>query len=89
MLSRIWNKRINNVLGRPNPKLKDVPLCIKRESESSTFMFVRSELNLEGKKRKIRYQKLDERVDKPLHKYEANRYILSCLKTLPYINKLG
>lgn len=34
-----WNNHINNILGRPNPKLKDARLCLKREPESSASIF--------------------------------------------------
>lgn len=83
-----WNNRINNILGRPNPKLKDVLLCLKREAESSAFMYMRAELNLEGKRRKTTYQKLDERIEKTINKYEASGDITSCLKALSYMHKL-
>lgn len=67
-----WNNHINNILGRPNPKLKDALLCLKREAEFSACIFMRDEINIKGKKRKFRYQKLDEMIEKQNCTYEKS-----------------
>lgn len=64
--------------GRPNPRIKDVLRCLKKEAENSNYMHLRIELTLEGKESKIMYMKMSER----LIKYEENGNIRTCLKTI-------
>lgn len=51
-------------------------------------MYMRAELNLEGKRRKTTLQKRDERIEKTINKYEASGDITFCLKALSYMHKL-
>lgn len=84
-----WHNKINNLLGRPNPKIRDVIVCLKGEAEVSSFMYMRMELNLDGKKRKKTYVDLDKKLAKTVKKYEENGSIKECLKTVSYLQKLG
>lgn len=84
-----WHHKVNNLLGRPNPKIKDVIFCFKSEAELSACMYMRMELNLAGKKRKKTYVELDKKLERAVKKYEENGDIITCLKTVSYLQKLG
>lgn len=83
-----WHNRINHVLGNRHPRVVDLICLLKKEAEKSGNMFMRLELNLEGKKRRKEYLKLDSRIEKTLKKYEETGDIKTCLKTISYIQKL-
>lgn len=83
-----WHNKINNLLGKPNPKIKDVIDCMKKEAENSASVFMRSKLNMEGKRRKKKYMKLDERLEKTVKKYEEDGDIRTCLRMIPHLQKL-
>lgn len=83
-----WHHKINNLLGRPNPKIRDVVLCLKSEAEESACMYMRMEMNLAGKKRKKTYVDLDRKLERAVKKYEENGDLMTCLKTISYVQKL-
>lgn len=58
--------------------MKDETSFLLKDIQQKVFM--RAKLDLEGKKRRIRYQMLNERVER-VHKNAANGDILSYLKT--------
>lgn len=49
----VWDNRIKYILRRPNPRLKNVLLRINGEAETSAFGLMRSEFDIEGKKREF------------------------------------
>lgn len=63
-------------------------MCLKKEAESSAFIFMRDEMNIKGEKRKFRHQKVDERIEKKKlyirNKYEVNADIVR-LSELNYV----
>lgn len=83
-----WNNKLNSMLAKNHPRFKDVIQCLKKEAENTNCMYMRMELNLEGKKRKKMYIKLDERLDKTIRKYEETGDIRGCLVAISYIQKL-
>lgn len=83
-----WHNKINNVLGKPNPKIKDVIDCMKKEAENSACALMRLELHMEGKRRKTKYMKFDERLKKTVEKYEEDGDIMACIKTISHLQKL-
>lgn len=83
-----WHNKINNFLGKPNPKIKDVIKCMKTEAENSACALMRTELSMEGKRRKTTYMKVDERLEKTVKKYEEDGDIRACLKAISYLQKL-
>lgn len=83
-----WHHKINNILHTPNPKVRDVVECLKKEAENTNCMFMRMELNMEGKRRRTKYIKLDESLERAVKKYEETGDIYSCLKSVSYLQKL-
>lgn len=83
-----WHHRINYNLLKPKPRVKDVIYCLKKEAETTTHVHMRLELNLEGKKRKTKYVKSDERIMKTVQKYQETGDIMCCLRALSYIQKM-
>lgn len=83
-----WHHRINSILLNPKPKVKDVVKCLKKEAEVTNRMYMRMELRMEGKKRKRKYVKIDERIERTVKKYEETGNIKSCLKAISFIQKL-
>lgn len=83
-----WNNRLNTLLGRPNPRIKDVVMCLKAEGEKTNCTFMRYELSLEGTKRKKKYTRYDVRLERIMKRYEANRNLRSCLTALSYTQNL-
>lgn len=82
-----WNNKLNSMVQRPNPRIKDLIQCLKTEAEHSAYMYMTKQLNLEGKRRKLKYKKMDAAIQKTIKKYEENGNILACLRTLSYLQK--
>lgn len=83
-----WNNRLNTLLERPNPRIKDVVMCLKGEGEKTNCAFMKYELNIEGSKRRKKYIKYDERLERIMKRYEANGNLRSCLRALSYSQNL-
>lgn len=83
-----WNNRLNSMFRRPNPRIKELIQCLKTEAENAACMYMRLQVNLEGKRRKSAYKKLDESIEKTIKKYEETGDIRACLRTLTYLQKL-
>lgn len=83
-----WNNKINSALGRPHPRVKELITHLKSEAEQSNLKIVRLELHMEGVKRKKKYVKLDERIDKITKRYEENSEIKEFLTKIQYVLKL-
>lgn len=64
--------QINGFLEDQTPRL-ELLLCLKIEAEYLAFMFMRAGLKLEGKKKRIRHQKSDKKIEK---KKKKNWYVL-------------
>ena len=67
-----WNHRVNAIIGRPHPRFQDLLKCMKGEVEKSELEIVRSEIQLEGIRRKTKYMPLDERIRRNTAKYDEN-----------------
>lgn len=80
-----WHNKINTELGRPNPRVKDLINCLKKEAESSACALIRAQLNMEGKRRKTAYMTLDDRLERTVKKYEESGDIVTCLKTISHL----
>lgn len=83
-----WNNRLNNLVGRPHPKLKEVVKVLKTEAEKTNCAFLKAELNMEGKKRRRKYVKLDGRIEKIQKKFENDKKMKSFLKAVAYSQKM-
>lgn len=83
-----WHSKINNMLVKRNPKVKDVIGVMRTEAESTACAIMRRELNMDGKRRKSTYRRLDERLEKTVKMYEEDGDIMACLKAISYIQKL-
>lgn len=83
-----WNNKLNSMFHRPHPRIKELILCLKTEAENSACMFMTLQLNLEGKRRKLKYKKVDRAIETTIKKYEENGDIKACLRTLSYLQKL-
>jgi hypothetical protein len=83
-----WNNRLNSTIKQSHPRINDLILCLKAEAAYSDLVAKRKYLNLEGKRRKPNYIRLDERIQRILQEYEATRDLIKCLKTLAYVQKL-
>jgi hypothetical protein len=42
-------------------------------------------MNLEGKRRKLKYKKIDDGIQRTIEKYEETGDIRTCLQTLSYL----
>lgn len=58
-----WNNRLNNLVGRPHPKLKEVVEVLKTEAEKTNCAFVKTKPNMEGNKIRRKYVKQDGRFE--------------------------
>ena len=82
------HNKINSAIGNPHPRFNMLLECLKKEAENTNCMFMKIELNLEGKKRKKQYINLDKRIDKTVEAYEKTRNIKSVLNAMAYVQKL-
>lgn len=83
-----WHNKINSIIGNPHPRFNMLVECLKKEAEHTNCMYMKIELNLEGKKRKKQYFKLDKRIEKTIEVYEETKNIKSCLKAISHIQQL-
>lgn len=83
-----WNHKINSTLGRPHPRVKELIKNLKSEAEQSNLKIMRLELHMEGVKRKKKYMKLDERINKITKRYEENGEIKQFLTKMQYVLNL-
>lgn len=84
-----WHFKLNSLLNRPQPNFSKVITVLKKEAEYFDFIIDRRYLNLDGKRRKLKYVKVDEQIKKTLAEYILNKDIRKCLKTLSYVQKLN
>ena len=82
-----WHNKLNRMFQRPNPRIKELIQCLKTEAENSACTYMRIQLNLEGKRRKLKYRKVDAGIEKTMKKYEETGDIKACLRTLSYLQK--
>lgn len=62
---------------------------VKTGVENSACMFMKIQLNLEGKRRQLKHRKVDAAIEiKAMKKYEENDNIRACLCTPSYLQKL-
>lgn len=83
-----WHHHINDVQRRPHPRIKELVVQLKKESEKANNKIVRMELNLEGVKRKKKYSQLDTRIEKNTKIYEETRDIPRFLEVMAFIVKM-
>ena len=83
-----WHNKINTIVGNPHPRINYLIECLKKEAEITNCMYMKLEVNLEGKKRRKKYIKLDSRIEETIVKYEETGNIRSCLKAIAHIQKL-
>ena len=70
------------IFQNPKPKVKDVVRCLKKEAEVTDNTYMKMELSMNGKKRKTKYLKIDERIQRTVQNYEGTGDIKSCLKAI-------
>jgi hypothetical protein len=58
------------------------------EAEKSNEKVIRMELNLEGVKRKKKYMKLDDRVERSTKRYERDGNVGKFLNIMSYVMRL-
>lgn len=83
-----WHNKINTFIGNAHPRFNTLVDCLKKEAENTNCVFMKMELNLEGKKRKKQYMKLDKRIERTVQVYEEKKNIKSFLKTISHIQRL-
>lgn len=83
-----WNNKVNSTFQKPRPRVKDLVQTLKMEAENSAVIYMRMQLNLDGKRRKLKYKKLDKSIEKTIKLYEETGNIRQCLRTLSYLQKL-
>lgn len=54
-----WNNRLNTLIGRPNPRVKEVVACLKNEGERTNTAFIKRQLCVESSKRRKKYIRYD------------------------------
>lgn len=83
-----WNNKLNSMFQRPSPRITELIQCLKTEAEKSACMYMKIQLNLEGKRRKLKYRKTDAGIERTMKKYEETGDLMTCLRTLSYLQKL-
>lgn len=83
-----WNNKLHHLVKRNHPPVLQLIKHLKEEAENSDFLYKRKELNLEGKRRKTKYVKLDIRINKIIAAYTETKDVKKCLTSLAYVAKL-
>lgn len=79
-----WNHRLNSMVGKPHPRLRDLITYLKKEAESSDAKMLHMELNLEGVKRKKKYITMDSRIERATETLEKTKDMERFLRNVLY-----
>ena len=83
-----WNHRFNTLVRKPHPNIYELIQCLKEEGEYGDFLYKRTLLHFDGKRRKKVYIELDTKILKILEQYRVDLDIEKCLKAIAYVHKL-
>lgn len=83
-----WNHRLNTIVGKPHPRIKNLIMTLKDEAENSDMKFTKIDLNLEGVKRKKKYIVMDNLIVRATETLAKSGDIKTFLRNVSYIIKM-
>lgn len=79
-----WNHKLNLKCGKPHPRVRDLVLCLKKESQNSDEKIMRAELNLQATKRKRKYVAMDDRIQRATQQFEETGDLTVFLRNVSF-----